>query len=63
MRPGDDAAMFTTLTDPVVMALKQVVNHLGTETKHQVWLFMFNAIHSCNLGGICRGLPRNVRNC
>lgn len=28
LRPGDDAAMFTTLTDPVVMALKQVHFHL-----------------------------------
>ena len=28
-RPGDDAAMFTTLTDPGVMALKQAVQGWG----------------------------------
>lgn len=34
-RPGDDAAMFTTLTDPAVMALKQVgATWGGRSTEH-----------------------------
>ena len=66
LRPGDDAAMFTTLTDPVVMALKQVHNSIcpgWTETQPPIWVGCVQSNSYFNLPGFTGFTQKKVRNC